>query len=83
MQVIKAERWRQVDRGAPGALGSGRRCSACGAQGLLPRGEVVFDGATASYYAVVRCGNCGYDLLEPAASDTLAPSSPEPCRSRR
>jgi ribosomal protein S27E len=67
MQIVRAERWHQVDTARSGARAEGRRCSVCGAQQLRPRPEAVFDGVTRRRYRVVRCAGCGYDLLEPLA----------------
>ncbi|HZU06593.1 MAG TPA: hypothetical protein VFB73_11520 [Chloroflexota bacterium] len=70
MQVIRAERWHQVvvpPEPAP------PYCSVCGSTRLTPRREVVFDGTTRARYHLVRCGGCGYDLLQPLARPGAEP----------
>lgn len=62
MRVVKAERWRKV--ATPAGL-IGRHCSTCGSSRLATLGETVLDGSTLTRYQVVRCEDCGYDLLEP------------------
>ncbi|MBX5490486.1 MAG: hypothetical protein IRZ14_04960 [Chloroflexi bacterium] len=62
MRVVRAERWHHV-RGSHGTSGP-RRCSVCGSAQLTAAGEVVLDARTSQRYRVVRCHDCGYDLLE-------------------
>jgi hypothetical protein len=76
MRVVKAERWHHVASAeAPGVDGRpARRCSVCASAQLGSGGDIVMDGASLARYQVVRCGGCGYDLLEPLAV-TLAASA--------
>ena len=78
MRVVRAERWHKVELPqeamASGLAGAARHCSACGSAQLSPHTETVLDGTTLTRYHIVRCGSCGYDLLEPVAL-TLASAS--------
>ena len=70
MRVVRAERWHFVRGGAAAAAG----CSVCGSGRLGTLGETVIDGETAARYRVVRCQDCGYDLLT-APDHALAAAS--------
>ena len=75
MRVVKAERWHMVatDEGAvAGAGAASRYCSVCGSRQLVPHEDAVLDGVTLRRYRTVRCGGCGYDLLEPLAAPAAA-----------
>ena len=76
MRVVKAERWHLVETSqettAPRVGAPPRRCSVCGSPQLAAPGETVLDAATLARYRVVRCGGCGYDLLEPLPAVALA-----------
>jgi hypothetical protein len=67
MLLVKAVRWHTVER-RPAAQGTVvRRCSVCGDSEFGAAVETALDAATRSYYDVVRCQGCGYDLLESRA----------------
>ncbi len=75
MRVVKAERWHKVNVvPTSGSQPPQRMCSACGSHQLGAPSDTVIDATTLQRYRVVRCQQCGYDLLEAVAPSLAAAS---------